>query len=369
MHGSRWSGGVHEFVEAREGLLPQDQSYTIASISHPTFFGRYRRIFGLTGTAGEPAERNEVQEIYKVDSFDVPPNRKCMRKKLPTRIFHTSEKHREAILESISAMQSQRRSVLILFLSISESEEFSKLLHLKGITHSLLNEMQREDEDYIVFKAGQPGAVTVATNTAGRGTDIILSPEVKNNSGLHCVFTFFPQNFRVECQGLGRAGRQGEPGTCEILVSAQEPGVQNLITRANLSEISVELLYQLRSLEVQSQSASRMERSKLEQILFALLEIFFQLYASIKNRLSNDHELIRALATQREKVPFEHNRDLFLHRLHEVWAKLFTEMTEMQNEAEMSNHFLENFSSLQDLMSVSCTVACCAFQKLLKSAL
>ena len=152
-HGSRWSNGVHEFIEAREGLIPNNENYTIASISHPAFFGRYKHIYGLTGTAGEPVERNEVMETHHVDTFDVPPNRKCLRKRCPTEIWSNNKELENRLMEIVIETQELQRPLLLLFLSIDDSIQFSKKLSEMQTSHMVLNELQREDEDYIVFRS------------------------------------------------------------------------------------------------------------------------------------------------------------------------------------------------------------------------
>lgn len=255
-HGSRWSNDVHEFIEAREGLIPLNENYTIASISHPAFFDRYQHIYGLTGTAGELVERNEVMKAYHVDTFDVPPNRKCLRKRCQTEILSANKKLKDRLINIVIETQELQCPLLLLFLSIDDSIKFSKQLSEKQIPHMELNELQREDENYIVFRAGQPGVVTVVTNTAGRGTDIVFSPQSKANGGLWAAFTFFTENFRVECQGRGSARREGQPVTAEIITSLEDPYIVQSLGNINPSitrnEIFIKNLYQERSDEIKS---------------------------------------------------------------------------------------------------------------------
>jgi preprotein translocase subunit SecA len=238
---SRWSNGIHEFIEVKEGVPVQNQNTTIASICHPTFFDRYSLLFGLTGTVGESAERNEIRQVYRVDSFDVPPNLPCKRIRQPTRIFETIAERNQAILDSLNVHRNRQRPVLALFATINESLEFSRLLTMNGINHLLLNDKQREEESFILDRAGKSGSVTIATNVAGRGTDIIVSPPGLEAGGLHAIIGFLPSNLRVEVQALGRSGRQGQPGSSEILFAREEEFAVSLNVEQNENIRSVYL--------------------------------------------------------------------------------------------------------------------------------
>ena len=348
-HGSRWSNGVHEFIEAREGLVPNNQNLTIASMAHPAFFGRYRHVYGVTGTAGEPVERQEVEATYGVDSFDVPPNRPCLRRRLPTRVVTTKQDLTREVLTMVQeTQQSLKRPLLLLFLSIEDTVAFSKQLVAAGIKHNVLNELQQEDEDFIVFRAGQPGAVTIATNTAGRGTDIVLSPAARHAGGLRVAFTFFPENFRVECQGLGRAARQGDPGTAEIIMSLEDEFVRQLslrmllagntapdITTPQAVDRTVEALYVARSSQIKALSQQRISRSAVEVHLFGGLQVFFTAIAQIKRRFERDAAFVTEFAhhvDERTKgakpLPPSAVEQVVLHRLQQQWALLFTRLAE-----------------------------------------
>lgn len=334
-HGSRWSQGQHEFVEAREGLVPQSESYTIASIAHPSFFGRYRRIYGLTGTAGEPSERHEVEQTYGVDSFDIPPNRKCLRRRLPTRIVQDSNQHRDLLVGTIKEMQKQGRPILLLFEFIESSVAFSKHLRSIGIEHHILNEQQREDEDFVVFRAGQPGVPTVATNTAGRGTDIVLSALMRKAGGLHVAFTFFPENFRVECQGLGRAGRQGDSGSAEIVISIQDRFAGELLgaklwqslplTDLRVEEL-VQDLYKARSAKVRELSGIREKRSAFEKQLHRGLQVFFAAMLGLRDRFQFDTRFTACFDRAVAAAPDVWHK--VQHRLNSLWARFFTQLSD-----------------------------------------
>lgn len=197
--GIHWGKGLHEFVEVKENLQIQPQSLTIAAVSDPSFFGRYQEIIRLTGTMGEETERNEIRNVYKVDIFDVPPNRVCHRKRNETLIVSTDDEKHELIIEKIKEITKQKRPILVIVLTINESQQLSDKLRSRNIKHFLLNDVQAECEDYIIACAGKCGA--------GRGTDIKLEKFTVECGGLHVVIAFFPVNLRVECQNLGWAGR------------------------------------------------------------------------------------------------------------------------------------------------------------------
>lgn len=286
-HGCQWQHGIHQFLQTKHGLTTKPESLTGASVSHPTYFGGYLTLFGLTGTMGEIIEREEVQEIYEVDSFDVPPHRLSLRKTLEPKLCANGILQREALLQSVQSMQKAGRPILMLFESIEDSNSFSQYLIAKGIKNQLLNETQRESEDYIIARAGEPKMVTVATNTAGRGTDIIIAPKSLEKGGLHMVFAFYPENLRVEGQGFGRAGRQGQPGSCCMILNMEEKRIQNLIKMAGFKWIlsydteevtdseRLNYLNTLRSKKITGESNKRRHDSKLEKGYFDCLQGFF----------------------------------------------------------------------------------------------
>ena len=310
MIGSRWSNGVHEFVEVKNHLQPQAQSDTAAALSHPVFFNLYKNIYGLTGTMGEEIERQEVADIYKVTSFDVPPHKPCSRREEPSKLVSCRDEHTKALVEEIKNKQAARRPVLIFFPTISESEQFSKRLKEGNIAHFVLNEKQKEDEEFIIAKAGEAGQLTVATNLAGRGTDIILSTESLDAGGLHVIFSFFPVNLRVEEQGYGRAGRQGQPGTCNMILSLEDPLICSLIDNQNemdqllQSPNFLQDLREKRSACVLNKSEERKLASKRESILYDyVLKDVFDALCNIRMKLENmDCSLIKkAIETKLEK--------------------------------------------------------------------
>ena len=303
--GCQWQHGVHQFLQLKHNLKLTSPTHIGASISHPAYFGLYTHILGLTGTMGEAIERQEIQTIYNVDSFDVPPHFKSLRASKIDVILPTQAAKWEALLNYAKYFKHKEMPYLILFKTIEESSAFSEYLTQNGLKNQLLNETQRESEDYIVAQAGEPGMITVATNTAGRGTDIILAPKSKEKGGLQMSFAFYPDNVRVQDQGFGRAGRQGQPGNCWMVLDAEDERIASLIKQRNplsllllitlqnhlnLQTLSkepisakavIQLLDELRTNQIQQESAQRAECSRLEKEYFGILQDFFTKMASV----------------------------------------------------------------------------------------
>ena len=232
-------------------------------------------------------------------------------------------------------MRDAKRPVLILVRTIKDSIEFSDLLTRQEIPHLLLNEMQSEDETYVLHKAGQTESVTVATNTAGRGTDIKLSKGAIQAGGLHVIYGCFPVNLRVECQGLGRSGRQGQPGSNQIFLSLDEELVQEFgkyIPGFPSAMPTVEQLYDARSQHVKLISLHRKEHCAQERVRYKALRFFFadqQWLASVLH--PNQLQCKSALAELSTSVQMMLSEDEFCNRLREcfrlVWTQHFTSLT------------------------------------------
>lgn len=274
-------------MEVKEGLEPESESNTIASISHPSFFQNYETIFGLTGTIGNEIEREEILNIYKLDSFDAPPNFSSKRKIYEPILFENKNIKEENIINQVRKMISQGRPVLVLLLTIENSINFSNKLKYEGINNLILNDIQKEKEDYIIYFAGKPRSVVVATNAAGRGTDIILSEEALNFGGLHVIMGFYPENNRVEFQGIGRAARQGQIGSAQIMFSKDEILFRE--NKRNISINSVEDAKSFRNEKLKFDSILRIKSSHYEiNVYNNNLKLFFEKLAEIKNLLNNE---------------------------------------------------------------------------------
>ncbi len=215
-----WERGLHQLIEAKEGLEVTSQRDTLARISYQRFFRRYRLLAGMTGTAREVAD--ELWSVYRLPVVRVPPNRPVCRTNLPSRLFADSESKWRAVLERIREIHQSGRPLLIGTRSVATSEHLSELLRGEGLEHRVLNARQDEEEAEVIAAAGQQGRITVATNMAGRGTDIHLGPGVRHLGGLHVLATERHTARRIDRQLFGRCGRQGDPGSCELLAALDD---------------------------------------------------------------------------------------------------------------------------------------------------
>ncbi|MCL5959760.1 MAG: preprotein translocase subunit SecA, partial [Chloroflexi bacterium] len=220
MDGRRYSEGLHQAIEAKEGVKVERESQTLATITFQNYFRMYKKLAGMTGTAATEAE--EFHKIYKLEVVAVPPNKEMIRLDHPDVVYKTEEAKFRAVVNEIDELFKQQRPVLVGTISIERSEHLSNLLMRKGIPHQVLNAKYHEKEAGIITEAGQPGAVTIATNMAGRGTDIVLGPGVVEKGGLHIVGTERHEARRIDNQLRGRAGRQGDPGSSRFYVSLQD---------------------------------------------------------------------------------------------------------------------------------------------------
>ena len=215
-----WERGLHQLVEAKEGCPLTPQRETVARISYQRFFRRYLRLAGMTGTAREVA--HELWGVYRLNTVSIPPRLPSRRKTLPTRVFASDAERWAEVVARVRELHRRARPVLVGTCSVASSEHLSSLLRALGLAHRVLNARQDVEEAAIVAAAGQPGRITVATNMAGRGTDIRLAPDVAERGGLHVIATRRGEARRIDRQLFGRCGRQGDPGTCEAILSAED---------------------------------------------------------------------------------------------------------------------------------------------------
>ena len=229
MLGRRYSGGLHQAIEAKEGLLVQNESRTYATVSIQNYFRMYEKLAGMTGTAQTSAE--EFDKVYGLEVATIPTNQQMVRKDLSDLIYKTRAGKYKAIAEEVKSRQAKGQPVLLGTVSIEKNEELAHALKEAGISHEILNAKNHEREGAIIAQAGKAGAVTVATNMAGRGVDIILGgnpPEilsaekVKTAGGLHVIGTERHESRRIDNQLRGRAGRQGDPGSSQFFLSLED---------------------------------------------------------------------------------------------------------------------------------------------------
>jgi preprotein translocase subunit SecA len=249
--GRRWSAGLHQAVEAKEGVNIKAESVTLATITFQNYFRMYKKISGMTGTALTSAE--EFDKVYKLDVIAVPPNRAMARQDRADKIFKTEAGKFTAVIREIEELHKKGQPILVGTRSVERNEYLGRLLETKGIPHNILNAKNHEREGEIIAQAGKKGAVTIATNMAGRGVDIILggnppvaeiTEEVKALGGLHVMGTERHDARRIDNQLRGRAGRQGDPGTTQFFVSMEDDlmrifggdRIKNLMNTFNIPE-------------------------------------------------------------------------------------------------------------------------------------
>lgn len=220
MEGRRYSDGLHQAIEAKEGVKIQEESKTQATITYQNFFRMYKKLAGMTGTA--KTEEEEFREIYNMEVITISTNRPIARKDLPDILYPTLDSKFEAVVKEIKERHAKGQPVLVGTVAIESSERLSKMLDQAGIPHAVLNAKNHAKEAEIIMNAGQRGAVTIATNMAGRGTDIKLGPGVKELGGLAVIGTERHESRRIDNQLRGRSGRQGDPGVTRFYLSLED---------------------------------------------------------------------------------------------------------------------------------------------------
>ncbi|SDX28892.1 preprotein translocase subunit SecA [Paenibacillus sp. CF384] len=220
MAGRRYSDGLHQAIEAKEQIKVQNESMTLATITFQNYFRMYRKLSGMTGTA--KTEEEEFKKIYGLEVIQVPTNRKNIRDDIADVVYKTENGKFKAVVEEIVTRHKNKQPVLVGTVSIENSEKLSELLKKRGITHKVLNAKYHAEEAEIISRAGESESVTIATNMAGRGTDIILGEMVDGVGGLHIIGTERHESRRIDNQLRGRAGRQGDPGSSQFYLSLED---------------------------------------------------------------------------------------------------------------------------------------------------
>jgi preprotein translocase subunit SecA len=219
--GRKWEQGLHQMIEAKEGCALSEPVETLARITYQRFFCRYLRLSGMTGTAKEVAK--ELQQTYNLEVITIPTYKPCLRITTPEILCASADDKWQRVLKICANNQNQGRAVLIGTRSVHDSECLSQVLFEAGVPHQVLNARQDEEEADIIANAGLPGTVTVATNMAGRGTDIGLHPQVIEKGGLTVILTEYHESARIDRQLVGRCARQGDPGECIAVIAFTDP--------------------------------------------------------------------------------------------------------------------------------------------------
>lgn len=217
MAGRRYSDGLHQAIEAKEGIDVQNESMTLATITFQNYFRMYRKLAGMTGTA--KTEEEEFKKIYGLEVLQVPTNKPNQRVDMPDVVYKSEQGKFKAVVEEIVERHKKNQPILVGTVSIENSELLSEMLKRKGVKHKVLNAKYHAEEAEIISRAGEPGSVTIATNMAGRGTDILLGEGVQEIGGLHIIGTERHESRRIDNQLRGRAGRQGDPGSTQFYLS------------------------------------------------------------------------------------------------------------------------------------------------------
>jgi len=220
MDGRKWQAGLHQSIEAKERIPVTDTTGSAARITIQSFFRQYQHLAGMTGTAAQA--QGEFRRVYKLPVCVIPTNRPSLRQGAPPRVFLSSHHKHNAIVQEVRRLIKDQRAVLIGTPSVEASESLAGRFQQEGISHTVLNARFLEQEAKIIFQAGQPGWVTIATNMAGRGTDIRLEEAVRQRGGLHVIATEMHTSRRIDRQLIGRAARQGDPGSYQFFLSLDD---------------------------------------------------------------------------------------------------------------------------------------------------
>ena len=348
-HGTRWSNGIHEFVEVKEGIEPETESNVIGSISHPTYFENYKILFGLTGTIGDEIERKEIELIYKIKCYDIPTNFEGKLINENLEIYENKKEKFKRILDIILLNKTKGNKalpILVILQNIEETIDFGKILSEINLEYYTLNDIQKENEDFILNNTGHSGSILIATNAAGRGTDIIIDETSKKNGGLYVIIGFFPRNSRIEFQAIGRAGRQGNPGKAKIIISRDEEFIYynyyfiNKIKNQLNDEIKA--LYLFRQNDVRDLSFIRIKFCEKERIYFNVLKKFFllkELIISLSNNNLFKFYFDYIISKIGININFEYYRNFIMINLENIWAEFYSVLIKSK---KYINYVIEN---------------------------
>ncbi len=313
MEGRRYSDGLHQAIEAKENVKVEAATQTFATVTLQNFFRMYHKLCGMTGTA--VTEANELWEIYKLDVVEIPTNKPIVRKDMEDLVYKTKREKYNASIDHIVELTQQGRPVLVGTTSVEVSELLGRMLKMKGIKHNVLNAKQHQREAEIVAEAGNPSTVTIATNMAGRGTDIKIGEAVKAAGGLAIVGTERHESRRVDRQLRGRAGRQGDPGSSQFFVSLEDD-LMRLFGSDRIASLMDKMGYAEGEVIQHSMVSKSIERAqkKVEENNFG-----------IRKRLLEYDDVMNA---QREVIYTKRRNALFGERLEVDLANTFYDLCE-----------------------------------------
>jgi preprotein translocase subunit SecA len=338
MDGRRYSDGLHQAIEAKENVKVEDASQTYATVTLQNFFRMYHKLCGMTGTA--TTEAGEFWSIYKLDVVEIPTNRAISRKDDQDYVYRTVREKYNAVAEEIVKLTEAGRPVLVGTTSVEISELLSRMLKLRGIKHNVLNAKMHQKEADIVAEAGQAGQVTIATNMAGRGTDIKLGPGVKDAGGLAIVGTERHESRRVDRQLRGRAGRQGDPGSSQFFVSLED-NLMRLFGSERISNIMVRMGIEDGEVIQHSMITKSIERAqkKVEENNFGVRKRLLE-YDDVMNSQRSVIYAKRKNALFGERLDVDMSNMVF-----DVAEDIVTEYKETSNYEGFKLEVIKNFSA------------------------
>jgi len=337
MEGRRYSDGLHQAIEAKENVKVEDATQTYATITLQNYFRMYHKLAGMTGTA--TTEAGELWQIYKLDVVEIPTNVPIQRKDLQDAVYRTAREKYNAVAAEIQRLTEEKRPVLVGTTSVEISELLSRMLKLRGIKHNVLNAKLHQREADIVAEAGQAGTVTIATNMAGRGTDIKLGEGVKASGGLAIIGTERHESRRVDRQLRGRAGRQGDPGSSQFFVSLED-NLMRLFGSERISNIMLKMGIEEGEVIQHSMISKSIERAqkKVEENNFGIRKRLLE-YDDVMNSQRNVIYAKRKNALFGERLDVDLNNTIF-----DTVEEIVSECKEGGTYEDLQLEFIRTFS-------------------------
>ena len=337
MEGRRWSDGLHQAVEAKENVKVEGATQTFATITLQNYFRMYNKLSGMTGTA--ETEAGEFWNIYKLDVVVIPTNKPIARNDMNDRIYRTKREKYNAVIDEIQEMVEHGRPVLVGTTSVEISELLSKMLRLRHIPHNVLNAKLHQQEAQVVAEAGRAGVVTIATNMAGRGTDIKLTPEVKEAGGLAIIGTERHESRRVDRQLRGRSGRQGDPGSSVFYVSLEDD-LMRMFGSDRIASVMDRMGFQEGEMIEHSMISSSIERAqkKVEENNFGIRKRLIE-YDDVMNQQRNLIYAKRRHALMGERIGVD-----ITNMIYETAENIIAETRSMNDYEELQFETMQTFA-------------------------
>ncbi len=337
MEGRRWSDGLHQAVEAKENVKVEGATQTFATITLQNYFRMYNKLAGMTGTA--ETEAGEFWNIYKLDVVVIPTNKPIARVDMNDRIYRTKREKYNAVIDEVVAMVNQGRPVLVGTTSVEISELLSRMLNLRKIKHNVLNAKLHQQEANVVAEAGRTGVVTIATNMAGRGTDIKLTPEVKAAGGLAIIGTERHESRRVDRQLRGRAGRQGDPGSSVFYVSLEDD-LMRMFGSERIAAVMDKMGFEEGEMIEHSMISNSIERAqkKVEENNFGIRKRLIE-YDDVMNQQRNVIYAKRRHALMGERIGVD-----ITNMIYDTAETILTEARDANDYAGLQTEVMQTFA-------------------------